>query len=233
MLHRATPILPLTWVLVHPLQCILAYHLMVLLYSTVHLYLPMMCHFLGDQHIITTTAAGFLQAVPIDPCTYLGLHLIQVDLWWEIVCSISSLLTFVCDFFNKEPNFHWEGHRKRHPTQEVHKPTKMVSIPKEQLLHIICSHLFVVLIYYIILFSLCWTSFFMSSTSTLWEVHAVVIDLLFIYLFCFLVFIGAVYGMPPIMDRYGMALPMGPGTMVGHLIVNYYPVAQQLFFPEF
>lgn len=72
---------------------------MVLPYSTVHLYLPMMCHFLGDQHIITTTEADFLQAALTDLCTYLDLHLIQVDLWWEIVCSISTMLTFVCDSY--------------------------------------------------------------------------------------------------------------------------------------
>lgn len=62
----------------------------------------------------------------------------------------------------------------------------------------------------------------------------VLIDPLFIYLYCFLLVItGAVYGMPPIMDRYGMALPMGPGTMVGLLIINYYPVAQQFLFLNF
>lgn len=42
-------------------------------------------------------------------------------------------------------------------------------------------------------------------------------DRSFIYVFIlfFLFFIGAVYGMPPMIDRYGMALPMGPATMVG------------------
>ena len=38
-----------------------------------------------------------------------------------------------------------------------------------------------------------------------------------VYLVLFF-FSGAVYGMPPIMDRYGIALPMGPGTMVGLLM---------------
>ena len=51
---------------------------------------------------------------------------------------------------------------------------------------------------------------------------AVLIDCLFICLFgFFVVSIGAVYGIPPIMDRYGMALPMGPGAMVGFSKVNF------------
>lgn len=108
-LLRVTPILLLTWVRVHPLQCILVYHLMVLLYSTVHLYLPMMCHFLGDQHTITTMAAGFLQAAPTDRCIYLGLHLIRVDLWWETVCSL-SFSTHI--FLNKKLS--WESWKDIH-----------------------------------------------------------------------------------------------------------------------
>lgn len=53
---------------------------MALLSSMDHLCLLMMFHFLGALHILTTTAAAFLEAAHTDPCIYLVQHLTQVDL---------------------------------------------------------------------------------------------------------------------------------------------------------
>lgn len=99
--HKVTLRVLLMSVLLHPLQCILVCHHMVLLSSMDHLFLPMMVHFPGDQHIITTMVAAYLQAAPIDLCICLDRHLILVDPWLETVCFVylalyDNLLFLVC-----------------------------------------------------------------------------------------------------------------------------------------
>lgn len=68
-------------------QYILVSHHTGLLYSMDHPFLPMMFHFLGDQHIHTIMEVVFLVAVLIDHCIYLDQHPTLVDPWWEMVCS--------------------------------------------------------------------------------------------------------------------------------------------------
>lgn len=90
--HKVTHHLLLIWVLVHHLQCISACHLMVLLSSMDHLSLHMTFHFLGAQHIITTTEAVYLQAALTDLCIFLDQRLIQVDQWWVMVIMMCAHL---------------------------------------------------------------------------------------------------------------------------------------------
>lgn len=98
--HKVTHLLLPMWVLLHPLQCILVFHHMVPLSSMDHLFHPMMFHFLGDQHIITTTAAAYLQAAPTDLCICLDQHLILADPWLEMVCFVHLSLCDDSDFFS-------------------------------------------------------------------------------------------------------------------------------------